>query len=89
MTNKINYIDFEPQVINKNFWGGSKTYENNEVVMERVNEWVRKNYNREIINMETLILPKSANTTYSANASKLNMQGGIVYMIQTIRIWYK
>mgnify|MGYP003671527283 CR=1 FL=1 len=88
MTNKINYIDFEPQVINKNFWG-SKTYENNEVVMERVNEWVRKNYNQEIINIETLILPKSANTTHSANASKLNMQGGIVYMIQTIRVWYK
>lgn len=88
MTNEIYYIDFEPQVIDKNFWG-TVTYENNDVVMQRVNDWVRKNYNREIINVETMILPKSTNPSKNLNVSKLNMHSGIVHMIQTIRVWYK
>ncbi len=88
MINEINYIDFKPQVINKSFWG-SKTYEDHSVIMERLNEWVRKNYNREIINIETLILPITANGSQTTNATKLNMHSGIVHMIQTIRVWYK
>ncbi|WP_405377655.1 hypothetical protein [Nonlabens sp. Asnod3-A02] len=88
MTNEIHFIDFEPQVLEKSFWG-TKTYESTEIVMQRVNEWVRKNYNREIINVETLIAPKTPNSTKSSNANKLNMQAGIVYMIETIRVWYK
>ncbi|OUS16512.1 hypothetical protein A9Q93_05715 [Nonlabens dokdonensis] len=88
MTNEINYIDFEPQILEKNFWG-NKTYETTSMVMERVNEWVRKNYNREIINVETIIVPKSSSSLKNTNTSKLNMQGGIVYMIETIRVWYK
>lgn len=87
MTNEINYIDFEPQILEKNFWG-TKTYENNEVVMQRVNEWVRKNYNRKVINVETMVLPKSTNPTNNINVSKLNMHSGIVHMIQTILVWY-
>jgi hypothetical protein len=88
MTNEIYYLDFEPQVIDKNFWG-TVTFENNDVVMQRVNDWVRKNYNREIINVETMILPKSTNSSKNLNVSKINMHSGIVHMIQTIRIWYK
>jgi hypothetical protein len=88
MTNEIYYLDFEPQVIDKNFWG-TVTFENNDVVMQRVNDWVRKNYNREIINVETMVLPKSTTPTNNINVSKLNMHSGIVHMIQTIRIWYK
>lgn len=88
MTNEINFIDFEPKVLDKNFWG-TKTYETTEIVMQRVNEWVRKNYNRDIINIETIVVPKSSYTSKRSNTNKLNMQGGIVYMIETIRIWYK
>lgn len=87
MTNEINYIDFEPQILEKNFWG-TKTYETTEIVLERANEWVRKNYNRKIINVETIIVPKSSTSLKNTNTSKLNMQGGIVYMIETIRVWY-
>lgn len=87
MTNEINYIDFEPQILEKNFWG-TKTYETTAIVLERANEWVRKNYNRKIINVETIIVPKSSTSLKNANTNKLNMQGGIVYMIETIRVWY-
>ncbi len=87
MTNEINYIDFEPQVLEKNFWG-TKTYETTIIVVERANEWIRKNYNRKIINVETIIVPKSNKSLKNTNTNKLNMQGGIVYMIETIRVWY-
>jgi hypothetical protein len=88
MTNKINYIDFEPKVIDKNFWG-TKTYENLTAVMERVNEWVRRNYNHEIINVETIVLYKNSTGDNNTNASRLNMHGGYVYLIHMVRVWYK
>ena len=88
MTNEINYIDFEPKLLNKNFWG-TKTFESSITVMERVNEWTRKNYNREIINVETIVLHKSTYGEENSNTSKLNMHGGYVYLIHKIRVWYK
>jgi hypothetical protein len=88
MTHEINYIDFEPKMVEKNFWG-VKTYESTELVMEQVNEWTRKNYNREIINVETLVLPNSTDNLKKGNTSRLHLQGGYVYLIQTIRVWYK
>lgn len=88
MTNKINYIDFEPKMLEKSFWG-TKTYETTEIVMERVNDWVRDNYNHEIINVETVIIPNSTYQSKNSNVNKLNMHSGIVHMIETIRIWYK
>jgi hypothetical protein len=65
MTHEINYTDFEPKMVEKSFWG-VKTYESTELVMEQVNEWTRKNYNREIINVETLVLPNSNDTLKKA-----------------------
>jgi hypothetical protein len=88
MINKIQYFDFEPKVIDKSFWG-VKTYESQPVVMERVNEWVRRNYNHEIINVETIVLHKSSTGDKNINASRLNMHSGIVHLIQLIRVWYK
>jgi hypothetical protein len=88
MTNEINYIDFEPKVATKSFWKGNN-YESTKVVMERVNEWVRKNYNSKIINVETLIVPVSGDNKKEHNAKRLNMQGGYVYMIEVVRVWYQ
>ncbi|MGJ8684875.1 MAG: hypothetical protein ACSHWW_09630 [Nonlabens sp.] len=88
MTNEINYKDFEPQVLEKKFWSGS-SYESTQMVLERVNEWIRKNYNMKIINVETLLVPTMNYTKKKTNAKKLNMGGGYVYMIEVVRVWYQ
>jgi hypothetical protein len=88
MTHDIHYIDFEPKVVKKNFWG-AKTYESIELVMEQVNEWAGKNYNCEIINVETLVLPHANAAPKEGNTNRLQLHGGYVYLIQTIRVWYK
>jgi hypothetical protein len=88
MAHEINHTDFEPKMVKKSFWG-VKTYESTELVMEQVNEWTRKNYNREIINVETLVFPNSTDNLKKGNTSRLHLQGGYVYLIQIIRVWYK
>jgi len=88
MINEINYIDFEPEVVSKSFWKGNN-YETTDVVMERVNDWVRKNYNTKIINVETLLLPTMTYNKQKQTTRKINMQGGYVYMIEVVRVWYK
>jgi hypothetical protein len=70
MAHEINHTDFEPKMVKKSFWG-VKTYESTELVMEQVNEWTKKNYNREIINMETLVLPHSNDTLKKGNTRRL------------------
>ncbi len=88
MINKILYKDFEPKVLDKSFWGGS-SYEPMETVMERVNEWIRKNYNNEIINVETVQLPANPSQRPNSSTSKLNSGGGYIYLLQVVRVWYK
>lgn len=88
MTNKINYIDFEPEVISKSMWKGSK-YELTTVVLERANEWIRKNYNLKIMNVETLVVPRMSHSKKKGENVRMNLGGGIVYMIEVIRVWYQ
>ncbi|WP_405369067.1 hypothetical protein [Nonlabens sp. Asnod2-A12] len=88
MTNEIHFIDFEPQVLEKKFWTG-RVYENQNQVMVRLNEWTRKNYNNEIINIETVVVPKHPHVKNDKKQNRLNMHGGHVYMIQVLRVWYK
>lgn len=87
MINEIKYIDFTPEVIEKSIWKGSK-YEPLEEVMQRVNEWIRKNYNVKIINVETIAIPKSHRQESKDAVSKVNMSGGFVYILQIVRVWY-
>jgi hypothetical protein len=88
MTNKIFYKDFEPDVLEKKFWSGS-VYESLEQVMEKVNEWVRKNYNQKIINVETVIIPRNHYSKKNQDHNSINMHGGNVLMIQVVRVWYQ
>lgn len=88
MTNKIYYIDFEPQVLDKSFWKGNN-YEEMPLVMERVNEWIRKNYNNEILNIETLMIPTTSYDKNVGNIKRVSMNGGYVYLLQVVRVWYK
>lgn len=88
MINELHYIDFEPQIVSKSFWKGND-YESTAIVMERVNEWVRRNYNSKIINVETLLVPITPFAKKEKNAKKLSMQSGYVYMIEVIRVWYQ
>lgn len=88
MTNAIHYIDFEPQVTEKKFWKGN-IYEPTSAVMERVNTWVRKNYNHNIVNVETIMMPKPAYGAGYSGAHKLNMHGGHIYLVEVVRVWYK
>ncbi|WP_438961258.1 hypothetical protein [Nonlabens sp.] len=88
MINEINYIDFEPEVITKSFWKGNE-YESTKEVLERVNEWIRKNYNSKIINVETMLMPNMRYNKKNSNTKTINMSGGYVYMIEVVRVWYK
>ncbi|PPK93322.1 hypothetical protein LY01_02607 [Nonlabens xylanidelens] len=88
MTNEIHFIDFEPQVTGTTFWQG-KTYESKELVLERANQWIRKNYNNKIVNVETILLPVSNKTGKKNTTSKINMHAGHVYLIQVMRVWYQ
>ncbi len=90
MTTSIHFIDFEPKPLESSFWKGAK-YESMEVTLKRVNEWIRKNYNRTIINVETVILPniykKDVATTVEVQSYYTN--GHVVHSFQVIRVWYK
>lgn len=88
MINELFYIDFEPAAVEKSFWKGA-TYEPTEAVMVRVNEWIRKNYSRDIINVETIVITRNSYDKGNTNITKLQTGGGFIYMIQAIRVWYK
>ncbi|AZQ44647.1 hypothetical protein [Nonlabens ponticola] len=90
MINEINYIDFEPKALEKSFWG-STTYENLEAVLSRANEWVRKNYNKEIVNVETVVLPNiyKNKQAFTDGTIQYYTGGHTVSNFQIIRIWYK
>lgn len=88
MTNKIEFIDFHPDVLEKSFWGNKK-YESIESLMKRVNEWVRKNYNREIINIETVQTVTAGSQSRSSSSSRIVTGGGSFDMVQFVRLWYK
>ncbi|SCX95661.1 hypothetical protein SAMN05192588_0425 [Nonlabens sp. Hel1_33_55] len=90
MTITIKHIDFAPKSLEKSFWG-SHTYEDLGMVLERANEWIRRNYNVEIINVETVVMPnifiKEASIT--DQVTQVATGGSIVQNFQIIRIWYK
>jgi hypothetical protein len=90
MTTTINYIDFEPQALEKSFWG-IHTYENLAATLERANEWIRRNYSTEIVNVETVVLPNiyKKNKATTDQISQYYTGGQSVQNFQIIRIWYK
>jgi hypothetical protein len=88
MLDRIQYIDFKPEVIDKSFWKGNN-YEHLDRVMERVNDWIRKNHNNEIINVETIQLVDNKLQKKNDPSSRINAGGSYIYMLQVIRVWYK
>ena len=90
MTTTINYIDFEPKPLEKSFWGIS-SYENLDAVLKRANEWVRRNYSHEIVNIETVVLPNiyKNKKAFTEGTIQYYTGGHTVQNFQIIRIWYK
>ena len=90
MTTTINYIDFEPKVLEKNFWKGT-IYENIDATLIRANEWIRRNYSAEIVNVETVVLPNiyKKETATTHQTTQFITGGSTVNNFQIIRIWYK
>ncbi|WP_124980777.1 hypothetical protein [Nonlabens xiamenensis] len=90
MTNTIQFIDFIPEVTETKFFGGNK-YESIDKCVERANEWIRKNYNRKIINVETVVLPQIYRKKEADSKSVYSIAtgGSIVYTFQVVRIWYE
>ncbi|KQC34020.1 hypothetical protein AAU57_12270 [Nonlabens sp. YIK11] len=90
MTTTIQYIDFEPRVLEKSFWG-THTYETVDATLERANEWIRRHYSKEIVNVETVILPNiyTKGKAQTNQTTKYPTGGSIVQTFQIIRIWYK
>lgn len=90
MNHEINYVDFEPQQLERSFWG-IHSYENLTDVLKRANEWIRRNYSHEIVNVETVVLP-NIYVKGKAQTSKIAQYytgGQSVQNFQIIRIWYK
>jgi len=87
MINELNYIDFIPETLTKSVWKGN-TYESIDQVMNRVNEWIRSNYNRNIVNVETVVMPLNRKPNFKSPVSAINHSGGFVYNMQIIRVWY-
>ncbi len=90
MSTSIKYIDFAPARQKQGFWG-TFDYDTLDTVLERANEWKRRNYSYEIITMETVVLPNifkrdEARTNYVA---QFITGGSTVNNFQIIRIWYK
>ncbi|WP_148311396.1 hypothetical protein [Nonlabens marinus] len=90
MTTTINYIDFIPEATDRSFWG-VKSYENLDATLERANEWIRRNYSREIVNVETVVLPNiyAKGTANSKEVSQYYTGGHSIQNFQIIRVWYK
>lgn len=88
MTNQIQFKDFHPEVIETSFWKGKK-YESIEMVLDRVNQWIRKNYNREIINVETIQAFTGHTQKSSTPYKPVVTGGGHMFTVQFIRLWYK
>jgi hypothetical protein len=90
MTTTIKYIDFVPELLDKSFWGTS-TYESIDQVLKRANEWTRRNYSHEIVNVETVVLPNiyKGKNVNSKNVIQYHTGGHLVQNFQIIRIWYK
>ena len=90
MTTTINYIDFEPKPLEKSFWG-THTYEKLDEVLKRANEWIRRNYSTEIVNVETVVLPNiyRKDTAQTNQVAQFITGGSTVNNFQIIRIWYK
>ncbi|WP_194850559.1 hypothetical protein [Nonlabens antarcticus] len=90
MTTTINYIDFEPQVLEKSFWG-IHSYENIRATLDRANEWMHRNYSKEIINVETVVLPNiyKKSEAITDQTTQFYTGGQSVQNFQIIRIWFK
>ncbi|WP_338350051.1 hypothetical protein [Nonlabens tegetincola] len=85
----MKFIDFAPKTVSKTFWKGT-TYETLDDVMPRVEEWLRKNYSFEIINVETIVQQFPRGKELNSKASyHLNLHSGITISMQIIRVWYK
>ncbi len=87
MSNRIKFKDFVPKVVESSFWKG-KSYESIDKVMEEVNEWLRRNYNIELINIETINSFVGYRQKHNQSASRLYASGH-VDSLQIIRVWYK
>ena len=90
MTTTINYIDFVPEALDRSFWG-TFTYESLDEVLKRANEWIRRNYSTEILNVETVVLPNiyKKDEAETKTMIQYNTGGHLVKSFQIIRIWYK
>ncbi len=90
MTTTINYIDFTPEATDRNFWG-VRTFENLDATLERANEWIRRNYSKEIVNVETVVLPNiyAKGAANSKEVSQYYTGGHSIQNFQIIRVWYK
>lgn len=90
MITTIQYIDFAPKALDKSFWG-THTYENLDEVLNRANEWIRKNYSTEIVNVETVVMPNiyKKGKALTNESIQYYTGGHMVHNFQIIRIWYK
>jgi len=83
----IAFIDFVPQKIRKNFL--ISHYENFSRSAEKMNEWLQRNSNYEIINIETVVLPNIHNEEGSEDTN-LHTSGEMSSdWYQFIRVWYR
>lgn len=84
----ISCQDFAPRIIKRGPFGGPAEYESFSEVVSAVNQW-SENGMTQVINVETVVLPDSSEST-SDGVYVVTVNSGItVNCFQCVRVWYK
>ncbi|NEQ19077.1 MAG: hypothetical protein F6K28_03910 [Microcoleus sp. SIO2G3] len=93
----IQYKDFAPRITERGPFGGPSEYESFSEVVSAVNQWI-ENTTIQVINVETVVLPDSLESTsdgiYGVTVSNgvypvMISQGVTVNCFQCVRVWYR
>jgi hypothetical protein len=83
----IRFRDFIPQIQSKQLFGALRDYEDPREIVTRINRWIEQEQ-VEVINIETLLLPKMPGADAENVPTVLETYSGVYNSYQAIRVWY-
>jgi hypothetical protein len=84
----IAFKDFTPRLLNKQFLGAIKEYEDIAEVVTRMNRWLDAMPVR-VLSVETLPLPKAPPANAEYTPTVVETLSGTEMLFQVIRVWYE
>lgn len=87
----ISFEDFVPEKIVAGNLFRKEKFESLDRIMEQVNEWDRNHPSKEVISIETVVLPNIHHPTEegSEDTSLSAESTGITNWYQVVRVWYR